>query len=83
MSGKILRFIAAVAFVLLAVGLIQAGYNLLILGTGLTGTLALLHRWRDSVLGFGSTESGGWMIIILAGLVFGSLVYRQTKDGRY
>ena len=83
MSGKILRVIAAVAVALLAVGLVLVGYQLLILGTGLTGVLALLHHWQDAVFGFGSTESGKWMIIILAALVIASLVYCQTKDGRY
>ncbi len=82
MSGKILRVIAAVAFALLAVGLLLVGYQLL-LGTGLTGVLALLQHWRDAVFGFGSTESSISMIIILAALVIASLVYRQTKDGRY
>jgi hypothetical protein len=83
MTRKILRFLVAVAVTLLAVGLLVMGYDYLILGTGLTGTFALLHRWRNAVVAFGSTGIGVFVLVIVAGIVFGSWVSRQTKDGRY
>lgn len=83
MTGKILRFLVAVAVILLAVGLLVMGYDFLVLGTGLTGTFALLHRWRNALVAFGSTGIGVFVIVIVVGLVFGSLVSRQMKDGTF
>jgi TRAP-type C4-dicarboxylate transport system permease small subunit len=83
MTRKILRFLVAVAVTLLAVGLLVMGYDYLMLGTGLTGAFALLHRWRNAVVAFGSTGIGVFVLVIVAGIVFGSWVSRQTKDGRY
>lgn len=48
----------AAAIVLLALGIVVVGYNVLIVGTGLVGALALLHSyWRDAVSDSGTTQN--------------------------
>jgi hypothetical protein len=82
-TNAMLRAMMAGAVVLLAVGLTLVGYNALILGTGLAGAAALLHRWWDAAFGFGTTETSQWMIVLTSGVVFGSLASRPEKQGKY
>jgi hypothetical protein len=79
-----LRLILAAAIVLLAVGVILVGYNLLIIGTGLAGALALLSRyWRDFFYNSGMTQSIEWMTIIGVALMLAWRAGSMRETGSY
>ena len=68
----------------LAVGVTLVGYNVLIIGTGLAGALALLNRyWRDFVSDPGTTQNIQWMTIIGVALMLAWRIGYMRESGRY
>jgi hypothetical protein len=79
-----LRPLLAAAVVILAVGVTLVGYNVLIIGTGLVGALALLNRyWRDFVSEPSTTQSIQWMAIIVAAMMLAWRTGYMRESGRY
>lgn len=79
-----LRILSAVALVIVAVGVMLVGYNVLITGTGLVGALLLLGRyWRDFASEPGLTQNIQWMVIVLIALMLGWRAGSMRETGRY
>jgi hypothetical protein len=79
-----LRVLSAVAVVILAVGVMLVGYNVLVIGTGLAGALLLLGRyWRDFASEPGLTQNIQWMVIVVAALMLGWRAGSMREPGRY
>lgn len=79
-----LRFLSAVAIVVVAVGVMLVGYNVLIVGTGLAGALLLLGRyWRDFASEPGLTQNIQWMVIVVIALMLGWHAGIMRETGRY
>jgi H+/Cl- antiporter ClcA len=79
-----LRVMMAAAIVLLALGIVVVGYNVLIVGTGLVGALALLHSyWRDAVSDSGTTQNFQWMAIVVAALLLAWRAGYMRDPARY
>jgi hypothetical protein len=83
MLQKMVRFILAVAVVLLTVGVVLVGYNILIIGTGLASGVSLLGRyWRDFISEPGITQGVQWVAIIVAALVLAWRAGVMREPGR-
>ena len=83
MLERMVRFILAVAVVLLALGVMLVGYNILIIGTGLAGGFSLLGRyWRDFISEPRMTQSVQWMAIIVAALMLAWRAGSMREPGR-
>jgi anti-sigma factor RsiW len=83
MLEKMVRFILAVAVVLLAVGAVLVGYNILVIGTGLASGVSLLGRyWRDFISEPSITQSIQWMAIIVAALMLAWRAGVMREPGR-
>jgi anti-sigma factor RsiW len=79
-----LRILSAVAVVILAVGVMLVGYNVLITGTGLVGALLLPHRyWRDFASSPGVTQNIQWMAIVVTALMLGWRAGSMREPGKY
>jgi hypothetical protein len=78
-----LRLLTAGGVLLLGLAAIILVVNVVFLGTGIEGARALIQHWFNAIFNFGSSETSQWLIIIAAGLVFGSLVSRPLKEGRF
>jgi hypothetical protein len=68
---------------LLGIGLAVLVYNAAFLGSGAVGAHAIVQRWLNAVFSFGSSDASQWLIIVAAALVFGTLVSRPLKEGRF
>jgi hypothetical protein len=81
-TDAMLRLLIAGVVVFLAIGLTLVAYNVFILGTGLAGAGALLHRyWRDATAG--TSRSTQWMAIIVAAVMLGWAAGHMRESGRY
>lgn len=78
-----MRLLTAAGVLLLAAGIVVLVFNVVFLGTGIDGARALLQHWFSAAFSFGSSDTSQWLIIVAAGLVFGSLVSRPLKEGRF
>jgi hypothetical protein len=77
------RFILAVAVVLLAVGVLLVGYNIIVIGTGFASGFFLLGRyWRDFISEPGITQIVQWMAIIVAALMLAWRAGVMREPGR-
>ena len=68
---------------IMAVAVAVLVFNVVFLGTGIDGARALVQHWFNAAFSFGSSDTSQWLIIVAAGLVFGSLVSRPLKEGRF
>ena len=78
-----LRLVTAGGVLVLAIAAVVLVVNVVFLGTGIDGARALIQHWFNGLFSFGSSDTSQWLIIIAAGLVFGSLVSRPLKEGRF
>jgi hypothetical protein len=79
-----LRVMMAAAIVLLALGITLVGYDVLIVGTGVVGALALLHSyWRDAVSDSGTTQNIQWVAIVVAALLLAWRAGYMRDPARY
>jgi hypothetical protein len=79
-----LRFLAAVAVVILAVGVVLVAYNMLVFGMGLGGAILLLYRyWRDFASSPGLGQNLSWIVIVGVALMLGWRAGTMREPGKY
>ena len=83
-TSDMLRFMLTGVLVLLAIVLVLVGYQMLILGTGVAGALALLHRyWWEATSVLNTTQRIEWVGIIVLALIGAWRTSKMPRFGKY
>lgn len=79
-----LRVIIAGAIVVVAALLLLVGYNVLVIGTGVGGAVALLNRyWRQFAAEPVATQTLQFLAIVVTAVFLGWRAGKLRESGRY
>jgi hypothetical protein len=83
-SNGMLRVIIAGAIVVVAAVLLLVGYNVLVIGTGLGGAVALLNRyWRQFAAEPVATQTLQFLAVVVTAVFLGWRAGWLRESGRY
>jgi hypothetical protein len=83
-SNDMLRVIIAGAIVVVAAVLLLVGYNVLVIGTGLGGAVALLSRyWRQFTSEPVALQTLQFLAVVVTALILGWRAGSMRETGRY